>query len=174
MTRNTLSYRSILPALLLVALSASGASAQRPGQNGHGDDGKREENEQGDDKRDKKDKKDKKDKNDRQAIRIGGFFGDQQREVVRQYYGNQTRAGRCPPGLAKKNNGCMPPGQARKYSVGRPLPRDVTYYPVSQSLLRGLGTPPSGYQYVRVASDILLLTLGSNVIVDAIQGYGMP
>ena len=174
MTRNTLSYKNILPAVLLVVLSASGASAQRPGQSGHGDDGKREENEQGDDKRDKKDKKDKKDKNDRQAIRIGGFFGDQQREVVRQYYGNQTRAGRCPPGLAKKNNGCMPPGQARKYSLGRALPRDVTYYPVSQSLLRGLGTPPSGYQYVRVASDILLLTLGSNVIVDAIQGYGMP
>ena len=28
--------------------------------------------------------------------------------------------GRCPPGLAKKNNGCLPPGQARKmYNVGQ-------------------------------------------------------
>jgi Ni/Co efflux regulator RcnB len=28
--------------------------------------------------------------------------------------------GACPPGLAKKNNGCMPPGQAKKlYSVGQ-------------------------------------------------------
>ena len=32
-------------------------------------------------------------------------------------------AGGCPPGLAKKNNGCMPPGQARKlYSIGQRYP----------------------------------------------------
>ena len=32
-------------------------------------------------------------------------------------------AGGCPPGLAKKNNGCLPPGQARKlYSVGQRYP----------------------------------------------------
>jgi hypothetical protein len=30
--------------------------------------------------------------------------------------GNQQ--GGCPPGLAKKNNGCMPPGQARKLGRG--------------------------------------------------------
>jgi hypothetical protein len=30
------------------------------------------------------------------------------------------RRGSCPPGLAKKNNGCLPPGQARKiYNVGQ-------------------------------------------------------
>ena len=27
--------------------------------------------------------------------------------------------GGCPPGLAKKNNGCMPPGQAKKLNVGQ-------------------------------------------------------
>src|SRR3954452_2407908 len=32
-------------------------------------------------------------------------------------------AGGCPPGLAKKNNGCMPPGQARKlYRTGQHFP----------------------------------------------------
>ena len=31
--------------------------------------------------------------------------------------------GNCPPGLAKKNNGCMPPGQAKKlYNVGQRFP----------------------------------------------------
>ena len=31
--------------------------------------------------------------------------------------------GGCPPGLAKKNNGCMPPGQAKKlYNVGQRFP----------------------------------------------------
>ena len=31
--------------------------------------------------------------------------------------------GGCPPGLAKKHNGCLPPGQAKKlYNVGQRLP----------------------------------------------------
>jgi hypothetical protein len=36
--------------------------------------------------------------------------------------------GGCPPGLAKKNNGCMPPGQARKlYNVGQRWPGQYGY-----------------------------------------------
>jgi len=32
-------------------------------------------------------------------------------------------AGGCPPGLAKKNNGCLPPGQAKKlYNIGQHWP----------------------------------------------------
>ena len=32
-------------------------------------------------------------------------------------------AGGCPPGLAKKNNGCLPPGQAKKlYNIGQRFP----------------------------------------------------
>jgi hypothetical protein len=32
-------------------------------------------------------------------------------------------SGGCPPGLAKKNNGCLPPGQAKKlYNVGQRFP----------------------------------------------------
>jgi hypothetical protein len=35
-------------------------------------------------------------------------------------YGDRGRVGGgCPPGLAKKNNGCMPPGQANKLSRGQ-------------------------------------------------------
>ena len=30
--------------------------------------------------------------------------------------------GGCPPGLAKKQNGCMPPGQAKKQAQDRNLP----------------------------------------------------
>ena len=34
-------------------------------------------------------------------------------------------AGGCPPGLAKKHNGCMPPGQAKKlYRIGQRYPRN--------------------------------------------------
>ena len=37
-------------------------------------------------------------------------------------------AGGCPPGLAKKNNGCLPPGQAKKlYNVGQRFPTNYGY-----------------------------------------------
>lgn len=40
-------------------------------------------------------------------------------------------AANCPPGLAKKNNGCLPPGQASKlYAVGQRLPSSLRYYNV--------------------------------------------
>ena len=105
-------------------------------------------------------------------LRTGSYFNDNQRTAVRDYYGEQYRVGNCPPGLAKKNNGCMPPGQARKWNVGRALPRDVVYYSVPQSVVIQLGAPPSGQRYVRVGSDILLLAIGTGMVIDAIQNLG--
>lgn len=104
-----------------------------------------------------------------QPVTIGGYFGEPQRAAARSYYGGQRGGKGCPPGLAKKNNGCLPPGQARKWAVGQPLPRDVTYYPVPQQLVVTLGVPPSGYRYVRVAADILLIAVGTRMVVDGIQ-----
>ncbi len=106
------------------------------------------------------------------SITPGSYFNDGQRRYVHQWYGEQYRAGRCPPGLAKKNNGCLPPGQAKKWSVGHVLPAGVVYYPVPQSVVVQLGVPPAGYQYVRVANDILLLAIGSRMVVDAITDLG--
>ena len=102
----------------------------------------------------------------------GGHFGDAQRGVVHDYYDARFRGGHCPPGLAKKNNGCMPPGQAKKWRIGRPLPHDVVYYEVPRDLVVQLGQPPAGHKYVRVAADILLITVGSAMVVDAIQDLG--
>ena len=96
-------------------------------------------------------------------------FGERHRTVVTEYYGQQFRSGRCPPGLAKKHNGCMPPGQAKNWHAGQYLPRDVVYYTVPQSLVIEFGPPPSGHRYVRVGADILLIAIGSRMIVDAIQ-----
>jgi Ni/Co efflux regulator RcnB len=102
-------------------------------------------------------------------VRIGMYFGDQQRTVVHDYYGEQFRRGNCPPGLAKKHNGCMPPGQARKWRKGYPLPRDVVYYDLPPRIIIDLGAPPAGYKYVRVAADILLIAVGTGMVVDAID-----
>ena len=99
-------------------------------------------------------------------------FNDQNRAVVREYYSSQYQSGRCPPGLAKKNNGCMPPGQAKKWAVGQPLPRDVIFYEVPQPLVIQIGVPPSGYRYVRVAGDILMIAIGTAMVIDAIQDLG--
>ena len=109
---------------------------------------------------------------DHRGERGGRHFGEPQRLVVYEYYGESFRAGRCPPGLAKKNNGCIPPGQAKKWRVGQPLPRDVIYYEPPRDLVVRLGAPPSGHKYVRVAGDILLITVGSAMVVDAIQDLG--
>jgi hypothetical protein len=92
--------------------------------------------------------------------------------MIRQYYGQQFAAGRCPPGLAKKNNGCQPPGQAKQWSQGQPLPAGVPYYSLPQDLLRQLLPPPPGYQYVRVANDVLLMSTGSRMILDAVRDMG--
>jgi Ni/Co efflux regulator RcnB len=66
----------------------------------------------------------------------------------------------------------MPPGQAKKWSIGRPLPRDVIFYDVPPELVVQIGNPPAGYRYARVATDILLVAVGTGMVIDAIQDLG--
>ena len=99
----------------------------------------------------------------------GAYFNDRHREAVRTYYASHPGKN-CPPGLAKKNNGCMPPGQAKKWHVGEPLPTTVVYTPVPQVVLVKLPAVPPGYRYVDVAGDILLIAAGSRMVVDGING----
>lgn len=103
------------------------------------------------------------------SVAIGAFFGEREREAVRIVFGQQVAQGRCPPGLAKKNNGCRPPGLTKPWKLGQPLPAGVTVYPIPRELQRRLGDPPSGYRYVRVAADILLIAIGTSMVVDAIE-----
>lgn len=102
-------------------------------------------------------------------IRIGTYFEDHQRKEVQTYYGKQRASGHCPPGLAKKNNGCLPPGQAKKWAMGQALPRDVVLYPVPNAVIVKIGLPPAGYKYVRVVNDVLLIAIGSMIVIDAIE-----
>ena len=77
--------------------------------------------------------------------------------------------GFCPPGLAKKGSGCQPPGQAKLWRKGERLPQGVVYYDVPRSVVVTLGVPPPGYKYVRVASDILLIAIGTSMVIDAME-----
>ncbi|MBZ0127120.1 MAG: RcnB family protein [Rhodocyclaceae bacterium] len=98
-------------------------------------------------------------------------FTEQHRRLIAEYYGGQqAQPGRkCPPGLAKKNNGCLPPGQAKKWGMGRPLPGDLRYYDLPRDLLMRLPPAPAGHRYVRVAADILLIAVGSSMVIDAVE-----
>ena len=97
-------------------------------------------------------------------------FADRDRDVVRTYWVETYGRGNCPPGLAKKNRLCMPPGQYKKrYVVGRPLPTSIAVRPLPTVLVTRLGPVPVGYEYVEVDGDILKLAVGTRLVADAIQ-----
>ena len=105
------------------------------------------------------------------VIQPGTYFNDQNRTFVRQYYtDNYGNGKRCPPGLAKKHNGCMPPGQVGGWVVGQPIPRAVTVYSVPQPVIRQLPPAPYGYRYLQLGGDVVLVQQQNNLIVDIIQG----
>jgi len=170
MSRVTLKMKLALVLLFGGLFSASPVLAEKPDWAGSGKGGKNANSDQGSGQRDHggRSRRDKEGASSEKRT----HFDAQQRAYVREYYATQSSRGRCPPGLAKKNNGCMPPGQARKWALGYALPRDVVYYEVPRSLVVQIGTPPSGTRYVRVASDILMIAIGTRMIVDAIEDLG--
>ena len=158
--KTTIATLNCVLALVIGSLIvASPAVADKPEWAGQG---------KGKGKSGKNERTEQRDRDDRSGQRRH-HFDDKHRVVVSEYYQEEFRGGRCPPGLAKKNNGCMPPGQAKKWQYGRPLPRDVIYYEVPRDVVMRIGVPPSGYRYVRVASDILMIAVGTSMVVDAIE-----
>jgi len=167
-TRNRSAALSLAWALALT-LGAGPSWAEKPEWAGQGKGGKPAESQGNKQDGKRVSGKPAQQKSPEVTVRIGAYFGEPQRAAVRDYYGAQARGGKCPPGLAKKNNGCLPPGQAKKWGIGQPLPRDVVRYPVPPAVMVQLGTPPSGYKYVRVAADILLIAIGTSMVIDAIE-----
>jgi len=114
--------------------------------------------------------RDEHDKND-DYRNVGQHFDDRYRTIINNYYVQEFRSGRCPPGLAKKHNGCVPPGQ-RRWVIGQPLPRDVVFYDLPPTVVTQIGVPLPGYRYVRVANDVLMISIGTGMVIDAIQDLG--
>ena len=98
---------------------------------------------------------------------VGVQFSMAQHHAAMVYFAEPGHQGFVPPGLAKK--GGLPPGQARSWQRGRVLPAGVVYYALPRSLELVLGPPPAGHRYVRVATDILLLAIGTGLVVDALE-----
>ena len=98
-------------------------------------------------------------------------FTTTQREAAQSYFVKEHGRGNCPPGLAKKNNGCLPPGQAKKrYTVGHPLPQGVVVVDLPGELSVRIGPAPNGYRYGIVDGDLVKLAIGTLLVVDAIEG----
>jgi hypothetical protein len=103
-----------------------------------------------------------------QPVRV--VIPDQDRAIVYRYYRSEFTAGRCPPGLAKKGNGCLPPGQAKKlWVVGQPLPPAVVYQAVPPVVTQQLAPVPPGYEYVRVDDDVLLMDKANRMVADVVN-----
>lgn len=98
---------------------------------------------------------------------------DRDRDSMQTYYRNEFAAGRCPPGLAKKNNGCLPPGQAQRvWVVGKSLPPEIVYYAMPRELYTQLTPPPYGYEYVRVENNVMLINATTRLIAVILGSVG--
>ena len=142
-----------------LALASGPAFADKPAWAGEGKNKHQE----------KKERAERRQENDQRGSGITFSFSNNDRRLVSEYYGAEIRGGKCPPGLAKKNNGCQPPGQAKKWQRGKPLPKDLRYYELPNELRIRLPAPPPNHRYVQVAGDILMIAIGSSMVIDAIE-----
>ena len=158
--------RTLIVAVMAAGLAVSPASADKGGKGKGKSKGKGKDKDavvvirDGDDDRRGRD-------DDRREVVV---FADRDRQAVRTFWVDTYGRGKCPPGLAKKNRLCLPPGQYKKrYVVGRPLASSIAYQPLPQVLITRLGPAPSGYEYVMVDGDIVKLGVGTRLVADAIQ-----
>ena len=80
----------------------------------------------------------------------------------------------CPPGHAKKGwcddrLDLVGPLHDRRYSVGRPLPSDVTYVVVRDYDRYRLAPPRKGYVYGRVDDDLLLIAETTRAVAAVVR-----
>ena len=109
-----------LPLLIAGLLAVGPVMAEKPAWAGAGKGGKNESIDRRDEQKGERRNDDEKSRGDKAGPAAGqrGHFDDQHRVIVREYYTEQFRGGRCPPGLAKKQNGCMPRDRRRNGSSG--------------------------------------------------------
>ena len=97
------------------------------------------------------------------------FFDEGHRARARLYFSDPQHQGFCPPGLRRQAQACTPPGQAKPWKLGQSLTQGLVYYGLPRSLEIELGPPPPGHRYVRLGADLLLISLGAAVVVDAME-----
>ena len=169
--------RTLTVASTALLIASGSAYAEKP-EKGNGNQGKnKEQNEQRGQKENRKGGGNEKGNrvdggrdSGQGGVSVSFNFGGAETRIVRDYYGGQVAKGKCPPGLAKKGNGCQPPGQAKQWQKGRALGSDVRYYDIPNELRIRLPAPPLNHKYVQLGTDLLLIAVGTAIVVDAIDG----
>lgn len=88
-------------------------------------------------------------------------------DILRGYVIGQYKRN-CPPGLAKKNPPCVPPGQAKKHKVGSILP-EGGFSLVPKDIVSLLTPPPPNGKYVHVDKNVYLINQGTRKVLEAIE-----
>jgi hypothetical protein len=100
------------------------------------------------------------------------YFSAGHEKALLGHYRREFHTGTCPPGLLYQRVGCIAPSPATTWHIGRPLPRNVIAYRLPDELAMSLPRTKPGSQYLRVATDILLIELRTGYVLDAIQVSG--
>jgi hypothetical protein len=92
------------------------------------------------------------------SIDLAVVFSPQERDVINTYFDRHSYgAQRLPPGIAKN------------LARGKPLPPGIAKKRLPGDLLAGLPRHP-GYDYVLAGTDVLLIEVATNVVVDILRG----
>ncbi len=73
----------------------------------------------------------------------------------------------CPPGLANKN--CLPPGIAKRYTIGEVLPEGIPYELITNLAYYGLDMPDGNWLYYLVDGDILRIADDVFTVLEAFE-----
>lgn len=98
-----------------------------------------------------------------EALRLSGA----ERDIVREYYSPD-----CPPGLEKKNNGCLPPGETKyRFQIGSKLPAGHGGGEAPSDLYRRLPLLPEGFEYRFLDGSLAIVERSTLIVLDAIRLY---
>ena len=78
----------------------------------------------------------------------------------------------CPPGLAKKAIPCVPPGQAKKWGLGRPSVHDYRDVDTRAWQRPGLPRPANGTRWVLVGDQVLRVDRSTGRVIETMPVWG--
>lgn len=107
---------------------------------------------------------------------VNRVFSNLERALIAEYFGEQwkiaERTGHLPPGLAKR--GSLPPGLQKQLIRNGKLPPGLDKRDLPNDLLKRLGATPQGTQRYIVGTDIILVDIATNLLLDTIKGALYP
>ncbi len=91
-------------------------------------------------------------------------FSTAQMQAAHGYYAQEGHQGYAMPPHTRAD--AMP---MARWQRGQALPKGAMAYPLPRPLILAIGTAPTGYHYVRIDRDILLVAETSGMVVDALE-----